>query len=290
MKKSNDFYKVVNAVINTLNSGDSVAYVSGGQGGSGAGKFDPNEDFRELRLHLLNDFTTIEELDDDELLGDWSEEVLSGARKSGFDFWQLSNYGDNAPCLQVAINPDYYVTSSYVLRDMICDDYDLEAAEITTGMNGYPQGLRGAVLLNGGDTTIDGAKAIAELYGVELVSLHRRDGWQLWESRGWTWDLFDVAAFMEEHNDNLHRWDSYKEYADELREYANGGEMDDDKKQEFLEAADKMGDWQLEPNEFLYCSEGYPYLTDPDKANRMVDHFSYDSHQYTLALDCRIID
>ena len=288
MKKSNDFYKVVNAVINTLNHGDSVAYVSGGQGGSGLGKFDPDEDFRELRLHLLNDFTTIEDIDVDEddfgeLLNDWAE---SEDFCHEFDFYEFSTATSR---LQVMINPDMYA-SSYDVRDMICDDYDLEAAEITTGTNGYPRNLRGAVLLNGGDTTINGAQAIAELYGVELVSLHRRDGWQLWESEGTTFDLYDYADYMDHHNDNLHRWDSYKEYADELREYANGGDMDEDMKQQFTDAADKVADWQLEPNEFIYCEQGYPYLTDPDKADRMVDHFSYDSHQYTLALDCRIDD
>ena len=52
--------------------------------------------------------------------------------------------------------------------------------------------------------------------------------------------------------------------------------------------SDKVADWQLEPNEFIYCEQGYPYLTDPEKYDRMVDHFSYDTHQYTLALDCRI--
>ena len=50
MKHSSEFYKVMNAVINTLNHGDSVAYVSGGQGGSGFGLFSPDEDLRELRI------------------------------------------------------------------------------------------------------------------------------------------------------------------------------------------------------------------------------------------------
>lgn len=286
MKKNSDFYKVVNAVINTLNHGEAVVYVSGGQGGSGEGMFDCDEDNWKVRQSLLQ-FADCEELDEDELLGDWSYEVLEGARKSGFDFWQLSNYGDNAPCLQIMINPDYYVTSSYDLRDMICDEQDLEAAEITTGTNGYPRGLRGAVLLGGSGKTIEQMQELAEMYGVELVSLHRRDGWQLWESEGWTSDLYDYVAFADQHNDNLHYWESYKDYADELREYAS--DMDDeDLKQQFLDAADKVEGWTLEPNEFLYCEQGYPYLTDPDKADRMVDHFSYDTHNYSLALDCMI--
>lgn len=276
-------------MINTLNHGEAVVYVSGGQGGSGEGMFDCDEDNWKVRQSLLQ-FADCEELDEDELLGDWSEEVLTGARKSGFDFWQLSNYGDNAPCLQIMINPDYYVTSSYVLRDMICDEQDLEAAEITEGMNGYPRRLRGCVLLSGCGKTAEQMKDLADMYGVELVSLHQRAGWQLWESKGWTNELYDFARFMENHNDDLHWWGSYKDYADELREYAEDGDMDEELKQEFLEAAEKADGMELAENEFLYCGQGYPYLTDPEKDDRMVDRFSYDSHNYTLAFDCMIKD
>ena len=286
MKRSADFYKVVNAVINTLNQGDSVAYVTGGQGGSGYGVFDTNEDTENIRKDLMK-YADCEELDEDELLPDWKDEDRNS---SDCEFWQLSNYGDNASFIQIGIYPDNYVTSSYVLRDMICDEQNLEAAEITEGMNGYPRGLRGCVLLSGCGKTIDEMKELAELYGVELVSLHRRDGWQLWESQGWTWDLYDVEDFMQANNDNLHSWDSYKEYAEELREYANGGDMDEDMKQQFLEAAEKADGMELGENEFLFCEEGFPYLTDPDKADRMVDHFSYDTHNYSLALDCMVTD
>ena len=128
----------------------------------------------------------------------------------------------------------------------------------------------------------------ADGYGVELVSLHRRDGWQLWESEGWTSDLYDYVAFVDQHNDNLHYWESYKDYADELREYA--ADMDDEQAQEWCELAERVEGWQLEKNEVLCAPNGYPYLLldDVEKVDRMVDHFSYDTHNYTLALDCMI--
>ena len=274
-------------MINTLNHGEVVVCVSGGQGGSGEGMFDFNEDNLKVRRSLLQ-FAKCEELDEDELMNDWSEEVLDGARKSSFDFWELSGYGDNAPCLQVMINPDYYVTSSYDLRDMICEEQDLEAAEITTGMNGYPRGLRGCVLLGGSGKTIEQMQELADMYGVELVSLHRRDGWKLWECEGWTSDLYDYVAFADRKNDNLHYWESYKDYADELREYAT--DMEDEKREDFLAEADRVEGWQLDKNEVLCAPNGYPYLLldDVEKVDRMVDCFSYDTHNYTLALDCMI--
>lgn len=287
MKRSSDFYKVVNAIINTLNQGDCVAYISGGQGGSGFGLFGPDEDFRELRMHLLDDFSMVEDLDVDDddfgvLFNEWAE---YDQFDSSFDFYEFSK-GDSR--LQVMVNPDNYV-NSYELRDMISDDYDFEAAEITEGMNGYPSCLRGCVLLNGGDTTIEGAQAIADLYGVELVSLRRKDGWQLWQSQGNAYELYDCASFMDSHNDNLHWWQSWKEYADELREYAD--EMDDaEEAEKWRELADQVEGRELGENEFIFCSEGYPYLTDPEVADRMEDHFSYDTWNYTLALDCMVED
>ena len=282
MKHSSDFYKVVNAVINTLRQQEDVCYVTTGNGGSGSGTFSPNDDWDVIRRDLLS-YDSCEELDEDEL------EEGFGADTNDFEFWQLTKYGSQNPAaIQIAINPDNYVTSSYDLRDMICEDQDLEAAEITTGMNGYPRGLRGCVLLGGCGKTIEQMQELAEMYGVELISLHRRDGWQLWESKGWTSDLYDYVAFMDQHNDNLHYWESYKDYADELREYA--ANMDEEQAEDFLAEAERVKNWQLEKNEVLCAPNGYPYLLldDVEKVDRMVDHFSYDTHNYTLALDCMI--
>lgn len=294
MKKSNDFYKVVNAVINTLNHGDSVAYVSGGQGGSGLGKFDPDEDFRELRMHLLNDFTTIEDIDVDEddfgeLLNDWAE---SEDFCHEFDFYEFSTATSR---LQVMINPDMYA-SSYDVRDMICDDYDLEAAEITEGRNGYPSCLRGCVLLNGGGTTIEGAQAIAELYGVKLVSLRRKDGWQLWQCEGNTNQLYDYQDYMSSHDDNIVTFCSFKSYADYLRETAYDIKMENPveamaARAELDAMADKIENEVLGVNEFIWVNTYHlDRLTHYERETMLCDHFSYDTWNYTLALDCMVED
>lgn len=288
MKHSADFYKVVNAVINTLNQGDSVAYVSGGQGGSGFGLFSPDEDFRELRMHLLDDFTSIEELDadDDELFNDWS-----GVEDydSSFDFYEFST---STSRLQVMINPDNYV-NSYDLRDMISDDYDLECGEITEGRNGYPSCLRGCVLLNGGDTTIEGAQAIADLYGVQLVSLHRRAGWDFWECKGTAYELYDFQDFVSSHDDNIVTFCSFKSYADYLRETTYDIKMENlveemAARAELDAMADKIENEVLGVNEFI--SVNTYDLTRYEKEKMLCDHFEYDSHYYTLALDCMVTE
>lgn len=283
MKHSADFYKVVNAVINTLNQGDSVAYVSGGQGGSGFGLFSPDEDFRELRMHLLDDFTSIEELDadDDELFNDWS-----GVEDydSSFDFYEFST---SISRLQVMINPDNYV-NSYDLRDMISDDYDLECGEITEGMNGYPRGLRGCVLLNDKEATFESMERMAELYGVEIVSLRRKDGWQLWESQGHAYELYDFQNFLDSHDDNALTFGSFKEYADFLRETASDEMIEDMAAHALIEKAKEIEDKEAGDNEFIHTSTydiSYYELLD-----RHVSHYSYDTWNYCLALDCMVTD
>ena len=286
MKRSSDFYKVVNAIINTLNQGDCVAYISGGQGGSGFGLFGPDEDFRELRMHLLDDFSMVEDLDVDDddfgvLFNEWAE---YDQFDSSFDFYEFSK-GDSR--LQVMVNPDNYV-NSYELRDMISDDYDFVSAEITEGMNGYPSCLRGCVLLNGGDTTIEGAQAIADLYGVELVSLRRKDGWQLWESQGTAYELYDFQDILGNRDDNALTFGSFKEYADFLRETASDEMVEDMAAHALIEKAKEIEDKKAGDNEFIRTSTydiSYYELLD-----RHVSHYSYDTWNYCLALDCMISD
>lgn len=281
MKHSSEFYKVVNAVINTLNHGDSVAYVSGGQGGSGFGLFSPDADFRELRMHLIYDFTFIEELDadDDGLLDDWNGEECYD---SSFDFYELST---STSRLQLMINPDYYV-NSYKLRDMISEDYDLECAEITEGINGYPRCLRGCVLLNDKDATFDNMERMAEPYGVEVVSLRRKDGWHFWESQGKAYDLFDFQNILENSDDDALTFSSFKEYADFLFENANERRVADDEGAAhfFIEKAKEIEDKELGDNEFIHTST-YD-ISDYEVLECNVSNYSYDTWNYCLALDC----
>ena len=289
MKHSSEFYKVMNAVINTLNHGDSVAYVSGGQGGSGFGLFSPDEDLRELRIHLLNDFNSVEYLDVDdedygELFNDWAyyDEFFD----SSFDFYELST---STSRLQLMINPDYYV-NSYKLRDMISEDYDLECAEITEGINGYPRCLRGCVLLNDKDATFDNMERMSELYGVEVVSLRRKDGWHFWESQGKAYDLFEFQNILENSDDNALTFSSFKEYADFLFENANERRVADDEGAAhfFIEKAKEIEDKELGDNEFIHTST-YD-ISDYEVLECNVSHYSYDTWNYCLALDCVIFD
>ena len=276
MKHSADFYKVVNAVINTLRQGGSVPYYMVANSSEG-GAYTPEDDFRELRLSLLAYNTA----DDDEDVADQNFR----SEHSDCDIWTLFR-GNDFICL--AIDPDNYITSSYDLRDMIADDYDLECAEITEGMNGYPRGLRGCVLLNDKDATFESMERMAELYGVEVVSLRRKDGWQLWESQGTAYELYDFQNILENRDDNALTFDSFKEYADFLRETASDEMVEDMAAHALFEKVKEIEDKEVGDNEFIRTSTydiSYYELLD-----HHVSHYSYDTWNYTLALDCMISD
>ena len=239
MKHSADFYKVVNAVINTLRQGGSVPYYMVANSSEG-GAYTPEDDFRELRLSLL-DYNTA---DDDEDVADQNFR----SEHSDSDIWTLFR-GNDFICL--AIDPDNYITSNYDLRDMIADDYDLECAEITEGMNGYPRGLRGCVLLNDKEATFESMERMAELYGVEIVSLRRKDGWQLWESQGHAYELYDFQNFLDSHDDNALTFGSFKEYADFLRETASDEMVEDMAAHALFEKVKEIEDKEVGDNEFI---------------------------------------
>lgn len=287
MKKSSDFYKVVNAVINTISEpGGEVPYVFRRNGHIECGSFDYNDSNDTVR-DLLLILADCEELDVDE------DELMEGfgSDTNDCEFWQLSNYGEGADCIQLAINPDNYVTSSYKLRDMIADDLDMECAEITEGMNGYPRGLRGCVLINDGKRTFDELEKIAERYGVKVVELHQKAGWQLWECRGTAFGLFDQAEFIGQHDDNFKWVESWKAYAEDIRELVEERTRYNEIDQETADKLNELADLadQREPigdNEFI--SWEYNDYDRYEVMDRMVDHFGYDSNYYTLAFDCAI--
>lgn len=276
MKHSADFYKVVNAVLNTLRQGGSVPYYMVANSSEG-GAYTPEDDFRELRLSLLAYNTA----DDDEDVADQNFR----SEHSDCDIWTLFR-GNDFICL--AIDPDNYITSSYDLRDMIADDYDLECAEITEGMNGSPRGLRGCVLLNDKDATFESMERMAELYGVKVVSLRRKDGWQLWESQGTAYELYDFQNILVNCDDNALTFGSFKEYADFLRETASDEMVEDMAAHALFEKVKEIEDKEVGDNEFIRTSTydiSYYELLD-----RHVSHYSYDTWNYTLALDCMISD
>ena len=175
--KTEDFNKVVNAVINTINSGDSVAYVTGGQGGSGFGWITPGTDEETVKENLLS-YDTCEEIDADDICADFDGEL--DADRSEFDFWQLTKEGDgNPPYIQLAIVPDNYEDDEEEIMTLADIAYKegLDTVDTTSERNGYPQNVRSAIV---GFDDYDSAKEIADKYDLSLIWIDKREGWHIW--------------------------------------------------------------------------------------------------------------
>ncbi len=63
----------------------------------------------------------------------------------------------------------------------IAQENNLQVIETTTGMNGYPQNLRNAII---GFDNFDEAKTLATKYGLRITTFFKKDGWQLWNRTG----------------------------------------------------------------------------------------------------------
>ena len=144
------------------------------------------------------------------------------------------------------------------------------------------------IIVRGQHALLD--RDVAELYGVEVVSLRRRDGWQFWESQGKAYDLFDFQNILENSDDNALTFGSFKEYANFLLENANERRVADDEGAAhfFIEKAKEIEDKELGDNEFIHI---YPYnISNYEVLECNVSHYSYDTWNYCLALDCAIFD
>ena len=261
MRRSSDFYKVLNAVCNSVANGVEVPYLKS-DGTRGA--FTRQDEDSAIRAELL-DYLVAD--DDRDMAGDFAQE------HEDCDIWTLT-IGKNFIC--IAVDPFYYITKSYELRDMILNEIG-SPAEITEGSNGYPRALRGAVLLGGEGLSFADMEALAEKYGVEVVSLRRRGGWNLWESQGRAFGLYDVYDIYSHVEPYV--WSDFKEFAQELREVA-----EDMESEELAQKADEVESLELGENEFIYASD-LPYY---DTTERIVDHYTWDVWEYELALDCSV--
>lgn len=76
--------------------------------------------------------------------------------------------------------------------ESIAYENGLEYIETTTGMNGYPQCIRGAII---GFETFEEAEKLAKEHGLCIRTFFKRDGWQLYQrDRNTTWEPLKITA------------------------------------------------------------------------------------------------
>lgn len=156
----------------------------------------------------------------------------------------------------------------------------LDVVETTTGRNGYPQNIKQAIV---GFDEWEYVVSVAERYGLRITTLHKRDGWQLWERNGDT-TLEPLKPTEEWYGDNYKFYqgdDTQTFFFDEMKPFLG----DIDSYEELLSFIDDKRDAikQIErayENEWVVLREGEHYET----IGKECMSWSHDTHHYVIAL------
>lgn len=123
------------------------------------------------------------------------------------------------------------ITTREVLTN--ADTLGLNYKEITTGMNGYPQGL-GNYAVIGFDSFAD-AEKFADENGCEVHLFKVRDGHQLWSNCGRKYEPLKASEYISDLGDDYSEVDNSTDYIqDRLKELANDFDGDFDTLKKFI--------------------------------------------------------
>lgn len=167
------------------------------------------------------------------------------------------------------------------LLEQIQMDYDLELLETTTGVNGYPQSLKYALI---GFETFEEAQEIANKYPeIRITTFHKRDGWQLWErNNNTTYQSFLTSAsdFGSDYNQFTSE-DAVDYFENEVKPFLEDFENFEDLKK-FLEEREEVLDkiQLLGDNELVITYQGRYY----DTIEKESMSFYHDTHHYAIGI------
>ncbi|TXD47321.1 hypothetical protein [Polaribacter sp. IC073] len=78
------------------------------------------------------------------------------------------------------------------LREL-ANENNLKVSEITTGSNGYPSGLYNCIMVDDFNSFKE-VEEFATTHNLEIIQIHQRDGWSLWENKGSMYKSFENSS------------------------------------------------------------------------------------------------
>lgn len=164
-------------------------------------------------------------------------------------------------------------------NELICEiaaREGLEYIETTTGRNGYPENIKGAII---GFDTYDQAEEIAAKYGLDIELFKTRYGWQFWERCGWQPTPLKISA--EDYGDDFRQYNDIDDVLDELKNLVTYmGSIDEiiAAAENAREIIDEIND--CKPGEIVITCQGKYYETVAEETMR----WDYDSKIFTIGL------
>ena len=164
------------------------------------------------------------------------------------------------------------------LRDLAAQE-GLHYAETTSESNGYPRNLKDALI---GFDTFEQAEALAKEHGLDIMLLHKRDGWQLWHRKGNAYEPMTItsADYGDDYSE-LRYMDEEDFYSEEvepmLDSFSTLAEL-----KAFVESKEKVYDElsTLGENEVMILRNGEFY----EKIETPCMFWLYDTHHYEIGL------
>ena len=168
----------------------------------------------------------------------------------------------------------------------IVSENDLQVIDTTTGLNGYPQCLKQAII---GFENFEQAEKLAEEYHLDIEVFTKRDGWQLW-SRGnnHAYDAFERSA--SDYGENFQQFEANMSQDDFLQQVGASSFIDElaDEEDGLDRIEEYMRDLRELYNAIASAADDEIVIADGDVYVETVKEktmqYSYDTKNYVIGL------
>lgn len=164
------------------------------------------------------------------------------------------------------------------MRDL-AEREGLHFVETTSESNGYPRNLKDALV---GFDTFEQAEALAKEHGLDIMLLHKRDGWQLWHRKANAYEPMTItsADYGDDYSDLqcMSEEDFYdEEVAPMLDAFSTLAEL-----KAFIESKEEIWDEMstMDETELMILHDGKYY----EKIEKNPMSWSFDTHNYEIGL------
>lgn len=167
------------------------------------------------------------------------------------------------------------------LLENIAYEHGLEyVTTCAKGNNGYPKSLMGAII---GFESFEQVQEIAREYNLDIISLHKRDGWNMYERMDYALEPLKPTEDWYGDGFNLFTSDDRDEFFEnEVQPFA--GDFDNfDSLESFIEDRKQVFEelQTIDDTQIVVTCNGRYY----DTINKECMIWSYDTHTYAIGLD-----
>ena len=168
----------------------------------------------------------------------------------------------------------------------IASENGLQVINTTTGLNGYPQSLKEAII---GFDDFEQAEKLAEQYHLDIEIFTKRDGWQLWSrNNNSAYDAFERSA--EDYGENYQQFSADMSQNDFLQQVGAASFIDEladeedglDRIEDYIKGLRELYDEiAIADDDEIVIANGDVYV---ETIKKKTMQYSYDTKHYVIGL------